>query len=115
MAGLEEQLNAILSNPDSMAQVMELAQKLSGGEKDGASDAASTAAAPGGIDPQILGKLAPLLQAYQSGNSQSMQLLLALRPFLKPEKQAKVERAVQLSRMIRVGKQFLLDRGNLNV
>lgn len=97
-----------------MAQVMELAQKLSGGEKDGASDTAS-AAAPGGIDPQILGKLAPLLQAYQSGNSQSMQLLLALRPFLKPEKQAKVERAVQLSRMIRVGKQFLLDRGNLNV
>ena len=31
MAELDEKLNAFLSDPDSMAQVMQLAQQLSGG------------------------------------------------------------------------------------
>ena len=32
----------------------------------------------------------------------------ALRPYLKPERQEKVERALQLARLFRVGKKFLL-------
>lgn len=115
MATLEDQLNTILSDPDTMAQVMDLAQKLSGGQSSESGAAAPPPASGAGFDAQMLGKLAPLLQEYQQGSSQSMQLLLALRPFLKPEKQAKVERAVQLSRIIRVGKKFLLDRGNGHV
>ena len=35
-------------------------------------------------------------------------LLFALRPYLKPERQEKVERALQLARLFRVGKKFLL-------
>ena len=117
MAELEEKLNAFLSDPDSMAQVMQLAQQLSGGMGgDSGSPEPSPSPAPaaplGGLDPQILGKIMPLIQEYQKSNSQTMQLLMALRPFLKPEKREKVERAAQLSHLIHVGKKFLLERGD---
>ncbi|MBO4854344.1 MAG: hypothetical protein J5482_04310 [Oscillospiraceae bacterium] len=121
MAELDEKLNAFLSDPNSMAQVMQLAQQLSGGLGDAGKppvDSAPPPASPSlldGLDPQLLGRMLPLLQAYRQGNSQTMQLLMALRPFLKPEKQEKVERAARLSRLIHVGKQFLLERGDGHV
>ena len=62
-----------------------------------------------GLDPALLGKLLPLAQEYGRSNSASMQLLNALRPFLKPEKQGKVERAARLARLIHLGKKFLSE------
>ena len=41
-------------------------------------------------------------------DSNARRLLFALRPYLKPERQEKVERALQLARLFRVGKKFLL-------
>ena len=63
----------------------------------------------GGIDPASLAALAPILQESGAAqNSNARQLLFALRPYLKPERQDKVERALQLARLFRVGKKFLL-------
>ena len=122
MAELDEKLSAFLSDPDSMAQVMQLAQQLSGGTENPPPaaqpehvDQDAPLSPPGGFDPQLLSRLMPLLQEYRQSNSQTMQLLMALRPFLKPEKQAKVERAAQLSHLIHVGKKFLLERGDHHV
>ena len=120
MAELDEKLNALLSDPNSMAQVMQLAQQLSGSmggaaEPPTGEPSQTSPPLPDGLDPQLLGRLLPLLQAYRQGNSQTMQLLMALRPFLKPEKQEKVERAARLSRLIHIGKQFLLERGDGHV
>ena len=120
MAELDEKLNALLSDPDSMAQVMQLARQLSGSPGGAAEPPAGDRPAappplPDGLDPQLLGRLLPLLQAYRQGNSQTMQLLMALRPFLKPEKREKVERAARLSRLIHIGKQFLLEREDSHV
>ena len=121
MAELDEKLNTLLSDPNSMAQIMQMAQQLSvtmGGGTDNAPPAqqpppppaAPPAALPplGGLDPQVLARFLPLLQEYSRSNSQTMQLLYALRPFLKESKQDKVERALQLARLFRVGKRFLL-------
>ena len=44
-----------------------------------------------------------------------MQLLYALRPFLKPEKRDKVERAVKAARLIHVGKKLLSTMGESDV
>ena len=120
MAELDEKLNSFLSDPNAMAQVMQLAQQLSGNLGDTAKPTESappppSPPLPGGLDPQLIGRMLPLLQAYRQGNSQTLQLLMALRPFLKPKKQEKVERAVRLSRLIHVGKQFLLERGDGHV
>lgn len=123
MSELDEKLNALLSDPGSMAQIMQLAQQLSGsmgGEGAPQSAPASPPPAPppsplGAIDPQSLAKYLPLLQELTRDTSQTTQLLYALRPFLKEEKQDKVARAAKLARLITIGKRFLTEGGGLPV
>lgn len=131
MSEFEEKLNAILSNPDAMAQVMGLAQSLSGNGVFGAdekseqpkkqsSDSSSTTGGLGDLfsqlDPNLIQRLLPLLgELGHNSNDERMQLLYALRPFLKPERRDKVERAAKAAKLIRVGKQFLSTMGEGHV
>ncbi len=122
MDDINEKLNTLLSDPDSMARIMQLAQQLSGG-----SGGQQTATAPPppaapappapmpGIDPQLIAKFLPIIQEFSRDNSQTTQLLYALRPFLKDGKQEKVERAAKLARLICIGKRFLTEGGGLLV
>ena len=144
MAEFDEKLNSILANPDAMAQIMQLAQTLSGDGQGAASPQPPPAPAPpqqsasappaqpslrppapppqggadllsslaSGVDPTLLMKLMPLSQELGSQNaSNARQLLYALRPYLKPERQEKVERALQLARLFHLGKKFLSEWG----
>lgn len=132
MSELEDKLGALLSNPDSMAQVMRLAQQLSGSLSGQESAQAQetpqeTVSVPapaaggdgglgsllGGLDPAMIAKFLPLLQEYGKSNTQSMQLLYALQPYLKPERQDKIQRAAKLARLIHLGKLFLKEMGGL--
>lgn len=129
MAEFDDKLNSILSNPDAMSQIMQLAQSLSGpGPGDESPPPQSppprqTAAPPpmgggdlfsslsslaGGMDPKFLSRLLPLIQELGGQrDSNARALLYALRPYLKEEKQDKVERALQLARLFHLGKKFL--------
>ena len=124
MDDVNEKLNALLSDPGSMAQIMQLAQQLSGSMGgDTAQSAATSPAAPpppppsplGGLDPQTIARYLPLLQELTRDTSQTTQLLYALRPFLKDGKQNKVERAARLARLITIGKRFLSEGGGFPV
>ena len=134
MSDFEDKLNGILSNPEAMSQIASLAQSLNlgGGEAAGPEEAAPPPPAGGGlaglaglgnlaglgdllgnIDPQLIQKLLPLVGelAGSGGGDERLQLLYALRPFLKPERQEKVERAVKAARLIHVGKKLLSAMG----
>ena len=140
MSDFEDKLNGILSNPEAMSQIASLAQSLNlgGGEAAGPEEAAPTPPAGGGgglaglaglgnlaglgdllgnIDPQLIQKLLPLVGelAGSGGGDERLQLLYALRPFLKPERQEKVERAVKAARLIPVGKKLLSAMGESDV
>ncbi len=117
MSDFDDKLNAILGNPDSMAQIMQLAQSLSGGSNTGNSSTAPPPPPPpeppksapsfDGFDPAMLQRFLPLMREMQSPQqSNASQLLLALRPYLKEEKQEKVGRAIQIAKLIRMGKYF---------
>ena len=118
MSELDEKLNALLSDPGSMAQIMQLAQQLSG-SVGGDTPAQQPQPIPvpplGGLDPQAIVKYLPLLQELTRDTSQTTQLLYALRPFLKDDKQDKVARAAKLARLITIGKRFLTEGGGLPV
>lgn len=135
MSEFEEKLNAILSDPNAMAQVASLAQSLQlGGPPDtGAPEAGQappTAQAPGGagdlaglgellgqLDPAMLTRLLPLVRelTHPAANDQRMALLLALRPFLRPERRDKVEQAARAARLLHLGKRFLTAGGDDHV
>jgi len=62
----------------------------------------------GGLDPALITRLLPLIQELnRDDGGASRQLLYALRPYLRQERQGKVERALQLARLIHIGKKFL--------
>ena len=118
MAEFDDKLNSILSDPNAMAQIMQLAQSFGGGGDTTASappppvqkaePAFNPLGALGGMDPGLLIKLLPLVQELgDSQDSNARRLLYALSPYLKPERQAKVDRALQLARLFHVGRQFL--------
>ena len=123
MAEFDEQLNNILSNPNAMSQIMQLAQSLSGGQELPTAPPPPQAPPPqakqssppdllssltGGIDPNLMARLLPLIQELGSQqDSNARALLYALRPYLKEERQEKVERALQLARLFHLGKKFL--------
>jgi len=70
----------------------------------------------GQIDPGLIQKLLPLIgELTGSGGDERLQLLYALRPFLKPERRDKIERAVKAARLIHVGKKLLSTMGDLHV
>ena len=123
MSELQDKLNSLLSDPAGMAQVVQLAQQLSSTMEPSAApmpqsgaptpppspNSPPSTALPGGIDLSTVSRFLPMLQALSSDQSHSMQLLNALRPYLKEEKQGKVERAARLARLITVGKRFLTE------
>lgn len=144
MAEFDEKLNSILSNPDAMSQIMQLAQSLGGGGQSapapppgqqpgqqtgqapawspppppqaapppagGGGDLLSSLLGGGALDPGLITRLLPLIQEL-GGDSNARNLLYALRPYLRQDRQEKVERALQLARLFHLGKKFLSEWG----
>lgn len=114
MADLENALDQLLGDPEAMAQIMSLAERLkeppgSGGAAPPPAEAdTSDAPAPGPAAPD-LGQLAPLLAQLQKGggDARSDALLQALRPFLSEERRRKLDKAVRLSALARTARTAL--------
>lgn len=135
MGGFEEKLNAILSDPEAMSQVMNLAQSLNLGGSNGDGEQGNTAQPQQGeggnstsdsipnlgsilgqIDPDTIQRFLPLIQELTAGqNDERMQLLYALKPFLRPERRDKVDQAARTAKLIHVGKKLLGTIGERHV
>lgn len=121
MAEFDDKLNSILGNQEAMSQIMALARSLSGEQPQeaGASQeeqegtyvpAAGEPAAPlpdlsalmGQIDPKMLQIGMDVIRQVQSTEDRNAALLNALRPFLREERQARLDRALRIARMTRV-------------
>jgi len=122
MAEFEEKLNAILSDPQAMGQILSAARALSGQKEENAPAETDTTSdnetdplsALGQLDPKLLQAGMRLLSEYTSGDERKTALLEALKPFLRPERQAKVDQAVKIARLakvIRVAFQLFQSRG----
>lgn len=66
------------------------------------------------LDPSMLQTIGALFQEYNRSDDEKAALLHALQPFLRPERWAKVEKAIQitrLSRVIRAAMQLFREKG----
>jgi hypothetical protein len=78
----------------------------------GGGDLLSSLLGGGGLDPGLLSRLLPLIQELgDQRESNARNLLYALRPYLRSDRQEKVERALQLARLFHLGKKFLSEWG----
>lgn len=99
-----------------MEQIAAIAGSLSGGDSVPAAEAQSGAGQSAGgleglagagsllgnISPDLLARLLPLFREYQSGDQEKAALLAAMKPFLTQESQAKVEKAIRITRLSHV-------------
>ena len=123
MAEFEEKLQAILGDPEAMGRIASLAQALSGGEggesapEEGTPPAGESAPLDlsallgalgggesplAGLDPQLLQTGLRLYAEYSAGDDRKTALLSALKPFVKPERYAKLDQAIRIARLARV-------------
>lgn len=125
MGELEEKLNAILGDSQAMSQIMALAHSL--GKSDPKEGEEASPAPPsdpppapeaepgedllGGIDPQMLDLGMRLLGEYQRQDEKGAALIQALRPFLREERQAKLDKAVRIAKLSRVARVALRSLG----
>lgn len=121
MSEFEDKLQSILGNPEAMDQIMSIARSISGNPPaqevpnpseelcpqtvQSAPDSKDPFALLNGLDPRLLQIGMRLLSEYNSDDNRTVVLLNALQPFVRQERYAKVDKAIQiakLSRMIRV-------------
>jgi hypothetical protein len=119
MSELDDKLNQILSNPDTMNQIMSIANSLSSSGEPSSPvpsepqsqpempDLSALSSLLGGndrVDPQLMGTLSQLMEEYSKPEDEKAALLRALRPFLREERSARIDRVIQLTRLSRVVK-----------
>ncbi|MCD7829605.1 MAG: hypothetical protein LUG58_04125 [Clostridiales bacterium] len=117
MDDFEEKLNSILSSPEAMGQIMSLASAIAGmpeGEGDAPAEAsAQPDSAPSAegesplnllqtLDPAMVQRLMALYREYTKGGDEKTALLQAMRPFLREERQQRLDKAVRIARFSRV-------------
>lgn len=123
MAEWEEKLGSILNNPQAMRQIMALAQSLNGGsgqsspgpspaqpealpasppQVEAEPESSPAADIPLDLDPRLMELGMRALAAYQDQGNTQAALLQALRPFVKPQRYAKVDKAIQIARLSKV-------------
>ncbi|MCR4644592.1 MAG: hypothetical protein K5695_04175 [Oscillospiraceae bacterium] len=88
---MQDKIRSVLSDPESMQQLSELAQMLQGG------DAPAPAMPDGMPDAAMLMKLGELLK--QDADDKNAALLRAIRPHLSEERQRRTDQALRLLRL----------------
>ena len=90
MDELQESLNRLLENPEELKRMTDMASQLLGGGEDAEPEAPK------------LPDLSSLMSRLRGGNSDTQKLLQALKPFLAPERQARLSRAMRAAKLASV-------------
>lgn len=103
MSEFEDKLHAILSDPAEMERISRLAAELMGG--------GTPASPPGDAAPdgKLLQRLGALLGGAGAGDKAA--LLNALSPYLKPERRARLQKALRLAGVLRLAGSALREEG----
>ena len=108
-----ELLESVLRDPEQMNRIAAAAQSLM--NADAAVSAPMAAGAPAPVpapsqESKLLASISGLL-GQKSEQSRSAALLNAMRPYMRPEKQEKLDRAMQITRMVRIAGTVMREWG----
>jgi hypothetical protein len=97
--GVEERLQQILNDPAGMAQILSMAQSFDMGQDSGPSEPSSQGFS---MDEGMLWQMMELFRQMQYTDRKQEALVCALKAYLAPERQEKLDRAMQLAKLSRL-------------
>ena len=95
--GFEDKLNHILSDPDSMTKIMNLNQSVGDSSAPPHAPPEPPPAPP--PDDAFVKGILRLMQQAQYTDKRQEALLCALKPYLAPERQAKIDEALRIAKL----------------
>lgn len=105
MSDFEDRLNSILNDPAQMEMITSMAKSLMGPQETPKAEPVPTPKKESGLfenlDPAMLGRLTGAFQSMNRTDDKQA-LLNAMKPYLSPRRQEKLERAMKLAKMIHV-------------
>lgn len=110
MSELQDKLNQILSNPETLAQVQSLGEQLGLTKKSEppqpapAKPASAQPPGEGGLSGDMMNtiaRIAPLMSSIKQEDN-TTRLLDALRPFLSEEKRQRLDKAEKMLRILKI-------------
>lgn len=104
MDDMSAKIEELLNRPDAMEKLSQAAQSLFGDASD------STLTKPDGVDAAKVMEIIELLK--KTGNDDRSKLLIALKPHLSPERQARIDTAVKILNIVNIAP-ALKDQGIL--
>ena len=105
-------LQSVLSDPEQMEKITQMAQGLMGQARSpdpAPAPQEEPRAAPMG-ETRLLSILSKAM-ASGAGKGRSTALLTAMRPYMRPEKQEKLDRAMKIARMVNVARTVMGEYG----
>lgn len=112
MEELESKISSLLSSPDSMEKIMQLARSFTGGGDTSAQEAPQPAhsTSDGGLDPKLMQVLASAMKEY-AAPSETEGLLGAIKPYLGRERIDKLDKAMGIAKLARIAKKIIPEIG----
>ena len=99
MSEFEEKLNSLLSSPEELSKIMNIAKEISGSMN-------SENKSQENVDLFNMKRL-----IKDDKRSQKEELLLAIKPYVKSERQEDIEKAIKLIKLLKIAKMFLKEEG----
>lgn len=98
MAGIEEQIDKLLSNPESLGKIMEIAKSISGSgvlaETKGEPPKEKGLLDELNISPKLMETVGNAVKGI-NGNEQRVSLLTAMRPFVREDHRDMLDNAIR--------------------
>ena len=120
MGEFEDKLNSILSSPEEMGKIMDLARSLSSSVGGGApqpgnasaSDLPASVSALGDIDPRLMQIMSRIIGEYSSEkDDQKAVLLSSIKPYLKEDRREMIDRALEILKLSKIAKIAMKEFG----
>lgn len=114
MSDLEDKIQGLLSSPDGLSQLMQVAQSIGNTEKQAPEKQPQTnSVLPNlsglldGLKPEQLNAVLSFIEDYQDESDRRFHMLHALREYAKPEDIVHLERAKQIVKLTKVARRAL--------
>ncbi|MCL2408977.1 MAG: hypothetical protein FWC96_05100 [Oscillospiraceae bacterium] len=124
MSEFEDKISKILSSPEDMEKIINMAKSFSsslGTEKESAASLEDSGGVPdisslasmlggsagdllGNMDPKVFGIIGRVLSEYSSKTNDKTDLISAVKPYLKEDRREKIDKATDMARLARLAR-----------